>query len=118
MKSPDKEAYSRERKKRGTQAAVAKKLGVHRVTIAKRESGLQPVTREAWLALLSIEEEMRKPVRMPSVGHINEARKNNPIVPPPNLNPSEADESIARISKATAGVFKHLLARAKNRSKA
>ncbi len=52
--SPDQ--YRTERKKRGTQASVAAQLGVHPQTIAKRERGAPdaPITREAWLALLSL----------------------------------------------------------------
>lgn len=46
--------YSRERKLRGTQEAVAALLEVHRQTITQRESGKQTITREAWLALLSL----------------------------------------------------------------
>ncbi len=46
--------YRRERKLRGTQKSVAAQLGVHPVTLAKRECGLQAITREAWLALLSL----------------------------------------------------------------
>ena len=48
--------YKAEREKRGTQARVAKELGVHVQTIAKRERGAPdaPITREAWLALLSL----------------------------------------------------------------
>lgn len=51
--------YRRERALRGTQAAVAARLGVHPQTISARERGLPgyPVTREAWLALRSL----RKP---------------------------------------------------------
>ncbi len=48
------ERYKAERKARGTQQAVADLLEVHRVTVAKRESGEIPVTREAWLALLCL----------------------------------------------------------------
>jgi DNA-binding XRE family transcriptional regulator len=48
------EEYRQERKRRGTQAAIAGKLEVSRVTIARRESGKIPVTREAWLALRTI----------------------------------------------------------------
>ena len=43
--------YRAARRARGTQQAVADAMGVHRVTIAKRESGLTVVTTEAWLAL-------------------------------------------------------------------
>jgi hypothetical protein len=46
-------SYKRERMKRGTQAAVAARLQVQRVTIARRET-TGPVTREAWLALCAL----------------------------------------------------------------
>lgn len=46
--------YKTERAKRGTQESVAAQLGVNRVTVAKREAGMQPITREAWLALLAL----------------------------------------------------------------
>lgn len=46
--------YKRERKLRGTQQRVADALQVHQVTIARRETGVMPITREAWLALLSL----------------------------------------------------------------
>jgi hypothetical protein len=45
------EAYKDTRKLRGTQDAVASLLGVNRVTIARRETGEQVITQEAWLAL-------------------------------------------------------------------
>lgn len=50
------EDYKRERKKRGTQSEVSELLGVHRITIARRETGApnSPITHEAWLALLSL----------------------------------------------------------------
>jgi len=43
--------YKSQRELRGTQAAVAVLLGVNRVTIARRETGEQVITKEAWLAL-------------------------------------------------------------------
>lgn len=46
--------YKRERELRGTQDQVAELLGVHKVTVAKRETGGQVITREAWLALCSL----------------------------------------------------------------
>ena len=55
--SPEK--YKAERKARGTQQAVADLLDVHRVTIAKRESGKIPVTLEAWLAILCLPKSKR-----------------------------------------------------------
>jgi hypothetical protein len=48
------EDYLTERKKRGTQAQVARKLLVHPITICKRETGIVPITEESWLALLSL----------------------------------------------------------------
>lgn len=48
--------YRDARKKRGTQHAVAAALGVHQVTIARRETGAQPINREAALALLALPE--------------------------------------------------------------
>ena len=38
----------------GTQRSVAAKLGVHHMTICKREIGAQVITKEAELALLSL----------------------------------------------------------------
>lgn len=52
--------YKTERKRRGTQQEVADKLGVARVAVARRETGARPVSREAWLALLSIRPKKRK----------------------------------------------------------
>jgi hypothetical protein len=48
--------YKIQRQLRGTQEGVAAQLGVHAQTIAKRERGAPdaPITREAWLALLSL----------------------------------------------------------------
>ena len=46
--------YKAERKLRGTQTTVAAQLGVTQVTIARRETGVSPITTEMWLALLSL----------------------------------------------------------------
>ena len=46
--------YKAERQRRGTQASVAALLCVDRTTVAKRETGLLPISREAWLALNAI----------------------------------------------------------------
>ena len=43
--------YQRTRKALGTQRDVAKRLGVDRVTVAKREAGMMVITKEAELAL-------------------------------------------------------------------
>ena len=55
--------YQAERKKRGTQEGVAALLGVNRVTVAKREAGMQVITREAWLALLALPKTKRRRAR-------------------------------------------------------
>jgi len=52
--------YRAERIRRGTQGEVAQALGVARNTIARRETGSIPITREAWLALLSIGLKLRR----------------------------------------------------------
>lgn len=46
--------YKREREARGSQSEVAAMLGVHKLTLSKRETGEIAITREAWLALRSI----------------------------------------------------------------
>jgi DNA-binding XRE family transcriptional regulator len=46
--------YKTQRKLRGTQIEVAELLEVYQQTISRREAGTAPVTREAWLALLSL----------------------------------------------------------------
>lgn len=43
--------YAKLRKKIGTQQWVADRLGVHQVTIARRETGALPITKEAEFAL-------------------------------------------------------------------
>lgn len=45
--------YKTERELRGTQIEVAAMLGVTQVTLSRRETGGE-ITREAWLALLSL----------------------------------------------------------------
>jgi len=44
-------SYKAARQAIGTQTAVAKLLGVARSTVARREAGTMPVTREAMLAM-------------------------------------------------------------------
>jgi hypothetical protein len=46
--------YKYQRRKRGTNVAVAKLLGVHKFTIDKRERNAIRINREAELALLSL----------------------------------------------------------------
>jgi DNA-binding XRE family transcriptional regulator len=53
--------YQAARRKRGTQQRVADLLGVHQVTIARRETGALPVSEEAWRALLSLPEQITRP---------------------------------------------------------
>lgn len=58
--------YNREREARGlTQAGLAALLGVSRVTIARRETGTRPITREAELALLALPK-TKRPRRPPN----------------------------------------------------
>lgn len=52
--------YKSQRELRGTQASVAALLGVNRVTIARRETGEQVITTEAWLALLALPKKRKK----------------------------------------------------------
>lgn len=54
MRNVNPEQYKAEREKRGTQSEVAGKLGVSRITLARRETGTRPVSRECFLALLSL----------------------------------------------------------------
>ena len=70
--------YKTERERRGTQTSVAALLGVNRVTVAKREAGMQVITREAWLALLALPTTKRRRARRSNVLHeprrINDSR--------------------------------------------
>ena len=52
--------YKTEREMRGTQEGVAALLGVSRVSIARRETGEQPISREAELAILSLPKKRKK----------------------------------------------------------
>ena len=52
--------YKAEREKRGTQQQVADLLGVHQVTIARRETGKLEITKEAERALVSLPEKAGK----------------------------------------------------------
>jgi len=54
--------YKSERQQRGTQEQVAALLGVSRVSIARRETGEQVITREAQLALLSLRKKRKRHV--------------------------------------------------------
>lgn len=46
--------YKLARTIRGTQSEIARLLGVHPVTLAKRETGRIPIHREAALAMLAL----------------------------------------------------------------
>lgn len=46
--------YKATRQRIGTQAEVASRLGVNRVTVAKRENGTMTITNEAALAIQSL----------------------------------------------------------------
>lgn len=46
--------YKSKRESIGTQTHVAELLKVSPVTLSRRESGAMPITREAWLALVSL----------------------------------------------------------------
>jgi hypothetical protein len=52
--------YKTQRELRGTQVEVAEKLGTTQVTIARRETGVVPITREAELALLSLPKKRKR----------------------------------------------------------
>lgn len=52
--------YKVARELRGTQSNVAAQLEVHQVTIARRETGAMPITREAALALVALPKKRKK----------------------------------------------------------
>ena len=52
--------YKNERELRGTQLSVAAQLQVSRITIARRETGALPISREAELAILSLPKKRKK----------------------------------------------------------
>jgi hypothetical protein len=52
--------YKSERESRGTQETVAARLQISRVTLARRETGVVPIDREAELALLSLRKKRKK----------------------------------------------------------
>ena len=58
--------YKMERQRRGTQTVVAALLGIHQVTIARRETGALPISTEAERALLSLPKKRKKKVSIPS----------------------------------------------------
>ena len=47
-------AYAHARRARGTQAEVAKALGLTKVTLSRRERGVTPLSREMSLALAAL----------------------------------------------------------------
>lgn len=54
------EQYKSARERIGTQEDVAAMLGLNRVTIARRETGALPITREAELAITALKKRRRK----------------------------------------------------------
>lgn len=59
-----KDEYKERREALGlSQAALAEQLGVHTITIAKREGGRHPISREAEYALNWIETQQKKKKR-------------------------------------------------------
>jgi transcriptional regulator with XRE-family HTH domain len=55
------EDYRAERRRRGTQQAVADALGIDLRTVQRREAGEVPTTQEAYYALLSLPVPTRRP---------------------------------------------------------
>ncbi len=60
--------YKTARQHLGTQAEVAARLGLHRVTIAKREAGTIPVTTEAAIAIRAIPKHIAERKKVVAVG--------------------------------------------------
>lgn len=59
----------------GTQGEVAAMLGLHRVTIAKREAGAIPITTEAALAILALRSQAAERKKVEAVGAKRSAPK-------------------------------------------
>ena len=76
--------YRAQRLRRGSQEAIAKALGLQRVTITRRENGKRRVTREAMLALLTLPVLNAKPCRR-------------------NANPTNADSATAPAPRKSRG---------------
>ena len=55
--------YQTQRQLRGTQLSVAAQLGIDPQTISRRERGEIEVTRESWLALLSLPKKRKRPLK-------------------------------------------------------
>lgn len=53
-------SYKLRRQQSGSQVEVAALLGVRQATVSDRETGQQPITREAELALLSLPKKRKK----------------------------------------------------------
>jgi len=68
------EAYAEQRRLRGSQRAVAKQLGVSHITIARRETGVIPITREAELALSALAPRKKQNAK----AHTQEGRERGP----------------------------------------
>lgn len=59
----------------GTQGEVAAMLGLHRVTIAKREAGDIPITTEAALAIMALRNQAAERKKVVAVGAKRSASK-------------------------------------------
>ena len=51
----------------GTQSEVAAKLGIHRVTVAKREAGTLAISEEAALAILALRNQIAERKKVAAV---------------------------------------------------
>jgi hypothetical protein len=60
--------YKRLRARLGTQTEVAARLGLHRVSIAKREAGTIPITTEAAIAIRALPKHIAERKKVGAVG--------------------------------------------------
>lgn len=67
--------YKAARERIGTQAMVAARLGLHRVTIAKREAGTIPVTTEAAIAIRAIPKQIAERKKVVGGGGRNATKR-------------------------------------------
>ncbi len=67
--------YKTIRQRLGTQAEVAARLGLHRVTIAKREAGTIPITTEAAIAIRALPKHIAERKKVAAVGAKRSAPK-------------------------------------------
>ncbi len=52
--------YKIQREQRGTQMIVAALLGISRITLSRRETGVLPISREAELAICALPKKSRE----------------------------------------------------------